>query len=121
MPGSPSRGTGQGEGGLHREAVLEERGSTSIVIAVWIGSKTKVVRVPLYSWIYFIIVQKLLKTWSPKCGVTGSSAFEFEFGNPIGEGFCFLIWHRYDEVFGIRFYFNFCTVMRAALAIIKIT
>lgn len=49
------------------------------------------------------IVQKLLNTWSPKCWVTGSSAFESEFGNPIGEGFCFLIWHGFDEVFGIRF------------------
>ena len=39
MRGSLSRGTGQGEGGLHREVVPKERGSTSIVIAAWIVLK----------------------------------------------------------------------------------
>ena len=49
---------GQREGELDREAVLEERGSTSIVIAAWIGSKTKVVRVPLYSKIMLDLESK---------------------------------------------------------------
>ena len=34
MPGSLSRGTGQREGGLHREACARRNGATSIVIAV---------------------------------------------------------------------------------------
>ena len=49
MPGSLSRGTGQGEGGLHREALPEEMFQSGLF---WKnGSETEVVRVPLNSLI----------------------------------------------------------------------